>query len=40
MQPHRGAARLEMHDEAQLEGEYYSGRGRQGYGTLYLHRGS
>jgi len=38
MHPHRGAARLEMHDEAQLEGEYYSGRGRQGYGTLHLHR--
>ena len=38
MQAHRGAARLEMHDDGHLEGEYYSGRGRQGYGTLHLRR--
>jgi hypothetical protein len=38
MHPHRGMARLEMVSVDQLEGEYYTGRDRQRYGTLHLRK--
>lgn len=36
--PHRGTAWLIQKDEDCLEGEYYTGRGRQNFGTLTLRR--
>lgn len=42
MQPHRGAARYQLLANAEpltLEGEYFSGRGRQGYGIASFQRG-
>ena len=38
MHAHRGTAVLYLKDENHLEGEYYSGRDRQNYGTLQLKR--
>jgi len=39
MQIHRGSARLErVNDDDSLEGEYYTGRGRQNYGEMKLQR--
>ena len=38
MHAHRGTAVLYLKDENLLEGEYYSGRDRQNYGTLQLKR--
>jgi hypothetical protein len=36
MHAHPGMTRLEMVDATHLEGEYYTGRDRQNYGTLHL----
>jgi hypothetical protein len=36
MHGHPGMTRLEMIDGTHLEGEYYTGRDRQNYGTLHL----
>jgi hypothetical protein len=33
---HPGMARLELVEATRLEGEYYTGRDRQNYGTLHL----
>jgi len=38
MNAHRGMTRLELIAPDELEGEYYSGRGRQTFGTLGLRR--
>lgn len=38
MQPHRGTAMLFLRSDSILEGEYYSGRGRQNYGSLKLEK--
>lgn len=38
MHSHRGTAVFRLKDEHVLEGEYYSGRDRQNYGTLVLRR--
>ena len=38
MHAHRGTAVLRLKGEELLEGEYYSGRDRQNYGTLRLNR--
>jgi hypothetical protein len=35
---HQGSARLNFEDGRCLEGYYYSGRGRQNYGTVHLER--
>lgn len=40
MQIHYGTARLTLADSGVLEGEYYSGRGRQKYGSIRLERRS
>lgn len=39
MHSHRGTCVLRLKDEDLLEGEYYSGRDRQNYGSLTLRRG-
>jgi hypothetical protein len=39
MQIHRGHARLELaEDRSSLSGQYFTGRGRQTFGTLVLQR--
>ncbi|MBI4464146.1 MAG: hypothetical protein HY647_05530 [Acidobacteria bacterium] len=38
MQIHYGTARLALSDSDVLEGDYYSGRGRQNFGSLHLER--
>jgi len=38
MNTHRGMARLELITPTELQGEYYSGRGRQTFGTLHLRK--
>jgi hypothetical protein len=38
MQMHYGTARLNLAKTGRLEGEYYSGRGRQNYGSVHLER--
>jgi hypothetical protein len=41
LHPHRGTARLTMRKDGWhlvLDGDYYTGRGRQNYGVLYLTR--
>jgi hypothetical protein len=38
MQIHHGTARLRVIDENTLEGDYYSGRGRQNYGSITLRK--
>jgi hypothetical protein len=38
MQIHHGTARLRVVDENNLDGEYYSGRGRQNYGSIILRK--
>jgi len=38
MQIHYGTARLALRDAAVLEGEYYSGRGRQNYGAIRIEK--
>ena len=41
MSMHHGTAWLNIHDDGQvLDGEYYSGRGRQNFGRIILRRGS
>ena len=39
MHSHRGTAILYLKNENLIEGEYYSGRDRENYGTLILKRG-
>ena len=38
MHPHRGYSRLEIKSETSLEGEYFSGRDRQNYGSIFLEK--
>ena len=38
MHAHRGTARLVLQGESDLDGEYYTGRDRQQYGALRIHR--
>ena len=38
MHPHRGMTRLGLVSPGRLEGEYYTGRDRQNYGTLSLEK--
>lgn len=38
MHAHPGVTRLEMIDDEHLDGDYYSGRDRQTYGSLHLER--
>ncbi len=38
MHAHPGMTRLELTDPTTLDGEYYTGRDRQNYGTLHLRR--
>lgn len=38
MQIHYGTARLVLRDAAVLDGDYYSGRGRQNYGSIHLEK--
>jgi hypothetical protein len=38
METHQGSARLTLQDNDCLEGFYYSGRGRQEYGSIHLER--
>ncbi len=38
MQIHYGTARLRLSDGGVLEGDYYSGRGRQNYGSIHIKR--
>jgi hypothetical protein len=38
MQIHYGTARLVLRDGVALDGDYYSGRGRQEYGTITLRK--
>jgi hypothetical protein len=38
MNMHRGVARLEATSSSELDGDYYSGRGRRTFGTLRLRR--
>lgn len=38
MQIHYGTARLVLRNASILEGNYYSGRGRQNYGSIYLKK--
>jgi hypothetical protein len=38
MQIHYGTARLTLSNTGRLEGEYYSGRGRQNFGSIRIER--